>query len=90
VFILTNRHRPDKPQSYENALLKLPNPTDSTIELVKYAGKILRDLYSKGYGYKRAGVVLSGGVSEASQPLPGDRHGAGGNAGEKRHVGLDQ
>ena len=25
-----------------------------------------------------------------SQPLPGDRHGAGGNAGEKRHVGLDQ
>lgn len=58
VFILTNRHRPDKPQSYENALLKLPNPTDSTIELVKYAGKILRDLYSKGYGYKRAGVVL--------------------------------
>lgn len=59
VFILTNRHRPDKPQSYENALLKLPNPTDSTIELVKYVGKILRDLYSKGYGYKRAGVVLS-------------------------------
>ena len=40
-------------------VLKLPNPTDSTIELVKYAGKILRDLYSKGYGYKRAGVVLS-------------------------------
>ena len=37
-----------------------------------------------------SGCDSSGGVSDASQPLPGDRHGAGGNAGEKRHVGLDQ
>ena len=59
VFILTNQHRPDRPQSYESALMKLPIPTDSTIELVKYAGKILRGLYAKVYGYKRAGVILS-------------------------------
>lgn len=59
VFILTNRHQPDKPQSYESALMKLPVPTDSTIELTKYAGRMLRSLYSNGYGYKRAGVILS-------------------------------
>lgn len=59
VFIFTNRHRPDKPQSYESGLVKLPVPTDSTLELVKYAGNILRQIYSHGIEYKRAGVTLS-------------------------------
>ena len=37
-----------------------------------------------------SGCDSSGGVSDASQPLPGDRHGAGGNTGEECHVGSDQ
>jgi len=34
-------------------------PTDSTLELTKYASGLLRQIYRKGYAYKRAGVILS-------------------------------
>ena len=59
VFILTNRHKDNIPQHYESRLLKLSVPTDSTLELTKYASGLLRQIYRKGYAYKRAGVILS-------------------------------
>lgn len=59
VFILTNRHREDVPQSYESRLLKLSVPTDSTLDLTAHAAQLLRQVYRKGLVYKRAGVILS-------------------------------
>lgn len=59
VFILTNRHKDNVPQHYESRLLKFSVPTDSTLELTKYASGLLRQIYRKGYAYKRAGVILS-------------------------------
>ena len=59
VFILTNRHKDNIPQHYESRLLKLSVLTDSTLELTKYASGLLRQIYRKGYAYKRAGVILS-------------------------------
>lgn len=59
VFILTNRHKENLPQYYESRLMKLSVPTDSTLELTKYASRLLRQIYLKGYAYKRAGVILS-------------------------------
>lgn len=59
VFILTNRFRENLPQTYESRLVKLSVPTDSTLELTKYASGLLRQIYRKGYVYKRAGVILS-------------------------------
>lgn len=59
VFILTNRHKDNIPQHYESRLVKLSVPTDSTLELTKYASGLLRQIYRKGYVYKRAGVILS-------------------------------
>ncbi|CVI66160.1 Y-family DNA polymerase [Alistipes sp. CHKCI003] len=59
VFLLTNRHREEVPQSYESRLLKLSVPTDSTLELTAYAAQLLRQLCRKGFVYKRAGVILS-------------------------------
>lgn len=59
VFILTNRHKDNIPQHYESRLLKLSVPTDSTLELTKYTSGLLRQIYRKGYAYKRAGVILS-------------------------------
>lgn len=58
VFLLTNRFKPDRPQSYESVLMKLPVPTDSTLDLVKCAGKMLRQIYASGYAYKKGGVIL--------------------------------
>ncbi len=60
VFICTNRHRKDLPQSYQNRMVELPVATDSTLELVSNASAMLREMFSQGYGYKRAGVILSG------------------------------
>lgn len=59
IFILTNRHKENTPQYYENRLLKLPIPTDSTLELTKHAVGLLRQIFRKGIAYKRAGVILS-------------------------------
>lgn len=59
VFILTNRHKDNIPQHYESRLLKLSVPTDSTLELTKYVSGLLRQIYRKGYAYKRAGVIFS-------------------------------
>lgn len=59
VFILTNRHKEHLPQYYDSRLVKLSVPTDSTLELTATAVGLLRELFRKGYPYKRAGVILS-------------------------------
>lgn len=58
IFILTNYHREDQPQHREGRLAQFPMPIDSTLEMVKAAKKTLKELYRKGYGYKKAGVIL--------------------------------
>lgn len=58
IFILTNRHRDDRPQYYESHLVHFPIATDSTPEMVKAANMALKELYRPGYGYKKAGVTL--------------------------------
>ena len=60
VFILTNRHRQDQPQQYVNSIRTVATPTDSTLELTALAEGALRSLFTPGYGYKKAGVVLGG------------------------------
>lgn len=59
VFIYTNRFRADTPQHYENRVIRLDVPTDSSLELVSYATAALRQIFTNGYGYKKAGVILS-------------------------------
>lgn len=59
VFILTNRHKENIPQYYENRVVKLSVPTDSTLELTAHAVRALRSIFRPGYAYKRAGVILS-------------------------------
>lgn len=59
VFIYTNRFRSDMPQHYENKIVRLEVPTDSSLELVKYAINALSQIFHEGYGYKKAGVILS-------------------------------
>ena len=58
VFVETNRHRHDLPQYKKEVIIKLPYPTNSNIELVKFALKGLRTIYNNKYSYKRAGVMV--------------------------------
>lgn len=59
VFLLTNRHRTDKPQQFVNRLVQLPVATDSTLELVSVATRTVAELVQKPFEYKKAGVILS-------------------------------
>lgn len=62
VFLKANEFK-DTPQ-YSNALtLRLPAATDTTPELIHAAVQGLRRLYRDGYYYKKAGVMLTGLVS---------------------------
>lgn len=58
VFIHTNNFREDMPQYFKNCVIKLPVPTDSTLEIVHYALTALRHIFQKGYWYKKAGVII--------------------------------
>ena len=58
VFIHTNGYRKDLPQYSRSIVLKLPFPTNSSIEITKFAVMALDKIYKKEYAYKKAGVIV--------------------------------
>src|SRR5690554_2652973 len=66
VFIFTNRFQEDKPQYYQSINVTIPFPTNSSIEIIKYAKIGLDAIYKKGYAYKKAGVIV-GGITPESE-----------------------
>lgn len=66
VFIETARFK-ESEEFYSNSMLiKLPFPTSSSLELVKFAEEAVQKIYKNHKSYKRAGVVLVDFVSEKS------------------------
>ncbi|MCZ2222780.1 MAG: Y-family DNA polymerase [Chitinophagales bacterium] len=64
VFIRTNGHRQDLSQYSKNIVIKLPYPTNSNIELAKFAIQALKQIFKEGYHYKKAGVIVQDFTSE--------------------------
>lgn len=58
VFVHTNPHREDLEQYSKNIVVKLPFPTNSGIELAKFASQALKQIFKPGYFYKKAGVIV--------------------------------
>jgi DNA polymerase V len=58
VYIDTNRNREDLPQYSRSLAVNLPFPTNSSIEISKFATQALEQIFKEGYHYKRAGVGL--------------------------------
>lgn len=58
VFLRTNKFRPDLPQYHCSTVVKTEYPTNSSIDLVKYAAIGLDKLYRPEYQYKKAGVIV--------------------------------
>jgi DNA polymerase V len=69
VFLHTNGFREDQPQYSKNIVIKLPYATNSSIELVKFAVMGLERIFVKGYGYKKAGVIVGDFTPEDNQQL---------------------
>ncbi|MBR7026403.1 MAG: Y-family DNA polymerase [Bacteroidales bacterium] len=59
VFILTNRHRDEHPQDYSIRTTGFEVAINSTIEMSEAAAAALKAIYKKGFGYKRAGVMVT-------------------------------
>jgi len=57
VFLHTNRHRLDLKQANKSIAVQIPYPTNSSIDLIKYAKKGLHIIYESGYYYKKAGII---------------------------------
>ena len=58
VFINTNFHRSELAQYNESIVIKLPFPTNSSIEISSFACLALDKIFRKGYAYKKAGVII--------------------------------
>jgi DNA polymerase V len=64
VFIRTNQFRTQDRQYVRSIKVQLPVPTNSTVELIKYAVNALEQIYAPGYNYQKAGVVVMDLVPE--------------------------
>lgn len=58
IFLHTNGHRKDLKQYSRNIVVKTEYPTNSSIDLIRYALQGLKAIYKKGYAYKKAGVIV--------------------------------
>lgn len=69
IFVHTNGFRKDMAQYSKNIVLKLPYPTNSAIELAKFAIKGLEKIFIKGYSYKKAGVIVMDFIPESPHQM---------------------
>ena len=58
VFVQTNRFREDQKQYNAGLVMSLPEATNDTLALTKYALRVLKRLYRPDYIYKKCGIML--------------------------------
>ena len=63
VFAYTNRFKQNERQMYGNRLVQIQTPTNDQRAIVNEAVAALEELFSDGFGYKKAGVVATRIVS---------------------------
>ncbi len=59
VFIATNRFHTDEPQRFASEHATFSEASCDTLEITSAALSALERVYESGYGYKRAGIVLT-------------------------------
>lgn len=64
VFIRSNKFQKNKPQYRNGISVTLPFPTNSNITINKYAIQALKNIFKKGFHYKKAGVIVMGIMPE--------------------------
>jgi DNA polymerase V len=69
VFVKTNGFSADAPQYSRSIVIKTDYPTDSTIDLNRYAQIGLKAIFKEGYQYKKAGVICMGLTPNATVQL---------------------
>jgi DNA polymerase V len=64
VFLQTNVHRKQDAQYFHSVTLDISSPTNSTVELLKFAMRAMDILYKPGYNYQKTGVIVMDLVPE--------------------------
>ncbi len=64
VFAMTNRFKQDAPQAFSSSHVVIPDGTADHRVFIRHALEGCRDLFMEGYGYKKAGVVITRLVQE--------------------------
>lgn len=59
VFIHTNAFREDMEQYHPSNFRSLAEPTNDTLTLTSAAIDALRPIYRRGYGFKKAGIIIT-------------------------------
>ncbi len=59
AFALTNRFKENAPQTFASQLVTFPDGTSDHRAIVSAAAAGARELFRQGYGYKKAGVVIT-------------------------------
>lgn len=59
VFIHTNTHREDMEQYHASNFIQLPEATNDVMTLTEAAIRALRPIFRKGFGYKKAGIIIT-------------------------------
>jgi len=67
VFLHSNWHRNDLPQYGKNIVVKTHHPTNSSIDIIKYATQGLEHIFKEGFHYKKAGVIVMGITPETTK-----------------------
>jgi DNA polymerase V len=84
VYIRTNVFKPEVPQYQRSVTVPLPNATDDTCVLTRWALRVLRRIYQPGYGYHTAGIMLSNIVPAANQQFSLFASGGAGDGRSKK------
>lgn len=67
VFIMTDRFKLNQVQYSDSFTVTLPNPSNSSIEISKYAKKALDHIFMLGPKYRKAGVITGTFVPETER-----------------------
>ncbi len=67
VFLHTNGFRKDLPQYGRNIVVNTHFPTNSSIDIAKYATEGLKAIFKEDYQYKKAGVMVMGLTPEETK-----------------------
>ena len=65
VFAYTNRFKENLPQTHSSTLISFPTPTSEQRTIVARTVAATLELFKKGYGYKKAGVIATGIMDES-------------------------
>jgi len=67
VFVTTDRYKMDQAQYSNSFTVTLPNPSNSAIEISKFAKKALDKIFIQGFKYRKVGVITGTFVPDSER-----------------------